>query len=454
MIFHLSLRYRIISLVALFALLLIAAFSILLVTRQLSVITQNNQFRARIGTFAVKGSFERALLSTARSGDPEKDFQRLIPILQEGQLVEQVRVSDLGGQVVASSNAYEQGTILPEEEKGWASQAAKHYTSKNWFIARVNPTEMTLYTPITLDDAPKYVAVLHYSLGNMNDAIRQSLATCVLTTVAVIGAVIPLALLLIQAILRPIQTLNRATKEFAAGNLSRKVDVVTEDELGELAETFNEMTTSLAEMKERAENANPLTRLPGNNVIHEEIAKRIKKNEKFVAVYADLDNFKAYNDNYGISSGDEAIKLTAKILREARKLGSETDFIGHEGGDDFMLLTTPEKMDAVTRYICSEFDSRIRSLYSEEDKQRGQIISKDREGNEKPFPIMTISLAGATNMERKLTSYAEVTNICAEVKKAAKNRTRASGKSSFVLDRRTSADDKRTPVEGPPKASA
>src|SRR3990167_4601881 len=108
------------------------------------------------------------------------------------------------------------------------------------------------------------------------------------------------------------------------------------------------MAASLVSLKARGENANPLTKQPPNNMIHEEIEKRIKGKKKFVAVYSDLDNFKAFNDKYGIGAGDQAIRLTAAIMKEAIRKGAPGDFLGHEGGDDFILLTTPEKMDAVT----------------------------------------------------------------------------------------------------------
>ena len=121
--------------------------------------------------------------------------------------------------------------------------------------------------------------------------------------------------------------------------------------------------------------------------------------------------------------------------------------MGHEGGDDFFLLTGPEKVEAVTNYICTEFDKQVKELYSAEDQAQGYIVSKDREGTEKRFPIMTISLAGVTNMHRKLTSYAEVTNICAEVKKKVKNLTKEGGKSIFYLDRRTGEERNPAPTQ-------
>ena len=434
---RLTLRFRIISLIVLFAILLMAAFTALLINRQLQVITENNQFRARIGTFSAKGAFERSLLFTIRVGNPPEAFQKLIPVLQEGQLAEGIDITDLKGKIVASTQVNLRGTQLSEEDSRGTNYARKTYSPKAWFYARVEPTEVTFYTPITLDDVPQYVAVLRYSLGNMGQAIRQVSRLCILVALCVIFLVAPLCLLLIRSILGPIQTLNRATQDIAAGNLSQQVEVSTDDELGELAETFNEMAQSLVVMKARAENANPLTKLPGNNVIHEEIEKRIKGKKKFVAVYSDLDNFKAFNDKYGIGAGDVAIKLTAQIMREAIRKGAAGDFLGHEGGDDFIILTTPEKSDEVTGHVCTEFDRRIKELYNDEDRQRGYIVSKDRDGNVKQFPLMTISLAGVGNAQRELTSYAEVTNICAEVKKKAKMTSKSSGKSSFVLDKRT-----------------
>ncbi|MDO8730314.1 MAG: HAMP domain-containing protein [Candidatus Omnitrophota bacterium] len=451
---RLTLRFRIISLVALFAILIIAAFTALLINRQLQVITENNQYRARVGTFAAKGAFERTLLSTIRSGDPPDAFQKLIPILREGQLAEEVAVANLEGKIVAAATASLKGTFLPREEAKNADYARKTYSPKTWFYARVDPGQIRFYAPVTIDDVPQYVAVFRYSLGNMDQAIRQVSKLCILVAGLVIVAVGFLCFLLTQSLLGPIQELNEATQDIASGNLSQQVDVTTDDELGELAETFNEMTQALVAMKARAENANPLTKLPGNNMIHEAIEKRIKEKKKFVAVYSDLDNFKAFNDKYGIGAGDQAIKLTAAIMKEAMRKGAAGDFLGHEGGDDFIILTAPEKTQAVTDHVCTEFDKRVRQFYSAEDQAQGFIMSKDREGNVKQFPIMTISLAGVGNVVRELTSYAEVTNICAEVKKKAKMLSKETGKSSLYLDKRTGKEPEAGHAAPPPPAAA
>jgi diguanylate cyclase (GGDEF)-like protein len=225
-----------------------------------------------------------------------------------------------------------------------------------------------------------------------------------------------------------------ATKDIASGNLDLRVKIKTNDEIQELGDTFNDMTIALKKMKERAENANPLTKLPGNNIIREEIDNRIRRKEKFVAIHVDLDNFKAYNDRYGVGRGDDVIKFTSKVLERAvREKGGPGDFIGHEGGDDFFLITAPDKADAVGKFIVTEFDAKIKSFYTKEDLDRGYILEKDRRGETVKYPIMTISLAGVTNQFKPIASYGELTNIAVEVKHKAKEVK----ESNFLLDRRT-----------------
>ena len=188
-------------------------------------------------------------------------------------------------------------------------------------------------------------------------------------------------------------------------------------------------------MKAKAENANPLTKLPGNIVIREEVEKKIKEDKRFLLIYSDLDNFKAFNDKYGIEAGDRAIMLAADIFKEAlKKEGDEkNDFLGHEGGDDFLLLTVPERSGKLAEYIISEFDKRIKAVYKKEDLERGYIEAEGRDNMIKKFPTMTISLAGVGNITRKINSYAHLTNIAADMKRVVKEKEG----SNFLIDRRT-----------------
>lgn len=173
---------------------------------------------------------------------------------------------------------------------------------------------------------------------------------------------------------------------------------------------------------DRNRRANPLTGLPGNIEIQSELDSRIAKGEKFAVLYADLDNFKAYNDVYGFSSGDIAIKLTADVITNNVKAFSTNheDFVGHVGGDDFVMITVPERVNNICEGIIEDFDKKILELYTKEDRDNGFIITTNRLGQRMSFPIISISLAVVTNEHRVFASHVEVAEIAAEVKKKAK----------------------------------
>lgn len=179
--------------------------------------------------------------------------------------------------------------------------------------------------------------------------------------------------------------------------------------------------------------ANPLTGLQGNLEIQAEINRRISKDEKFSVIYVDLDNFKAYNDVYGFASGDRAIKLSADILSDnVHSFGTPKDFLGHVGGDDFVIISVPEVADCICIGIIKDFDVKILELYSKEDREKGYISTKNRQGEETRYPIMSISLGVVSSQNRKLESHIHVAEIAAEIKKRAKM---LSG-SNYIKDRR------------------
>jgi len=168
--------------------------------------------------------------------------------------------------------------------------------------------------------------------------------------------------------------------------------------------------------------ANPLTGLPGNIDIQSEINYRIAKGMIFSVLYLDVDNFKAYNDVYGFSHGDRAIKLIADILMyNVKTFGSKNDFIGHIGGDDFVVITDPEHADVLCENIIKEFDERVPELYSDVDKRAGFISTVNRRGQITQYPIMTLSIAVVSNEHRELRNYLEVGEVAAELKKKAKS---------------------------------
>jgi len=194
---------------------------------------------------------------------------------------------------------------------------------------------------------------------------------------------------------------------------------------------------------DRNRNANPLTGLSGNLEIQREIQSRISKGLIFAVIYVDLDNFKSYNDVYGFSNGDRIIILSADIIRDQDLLwGNPDDFVGHIGGDDFIIITTPDKSVMICEQIMAEFDEKALSFYNEEDRNRGFITTKNRKGETDTFPIMSISLAIITNERRELNSAVEIGDIAADVKKKLKTMPG----SNYFLDRRT---DEQISYEAP-----
>lgn len=178
---------------------------------------------------------------------------------------------------------------------------------------------------------------------------------------------------------------------------------------------------------------NPLSRLPGNPSIQARIERALSEKKKFAVLYIDLNNFKAYNDVYGFEAGDRVIKATANLLvKIAMPNENSGDFIGHIGGDDFIIVTSFERAEELSVKITRSFDEISPSFYKKEDVQKGYITAYDRQGVLKQFPLLAISVAIVHNSLRELTSYAQISNIGSELKKAAK----AFEKSAYVIDKR------------------
>lgn len=181
-------------------------------------------------------------------------------------------------------------------------------------------------------------------------------------------------------------------------------------------------------------NASPLTTLPGNPTIEQIVRERIARRELFAVLYIDLTNFKPYNDEYGWLQGDLVIKqLARQIIQATRQFGGEDGFVGHIGGDDFVVVCAPDCAEPIAQYVIAKFDSTISQFYSKEDRERGYIPSFDRQG--KPFnaPIVTVSIAVVTNRQRTFETPAQVSAWAAEVKTHVKSLPG----SCYVFDRRT-----------------
>jgi CheY-like chemotaxis protein len=168
--------------------------------------------------------------------------------------------------------------------------------------------------------------------------------------------------------------------------------------------------------------ANPLTGLPGNVAIEKEVTRRLTDGNPFLFLYIDIDNFKAYNDHYGYLRGDIAIRLVARLLLDvATDLGQASDFVGHVGGDDFVVLTVPEALSIFSDELIRRFDREVLDLFSAEDRQAGFIRVLNRRGEMEQFALMTLTIAAVPTNKYKINHLAQLNDLASELKRYGKS---------------------------------
>jgi diguanylate cyclase (GGDEF)-like protein len=178
---------------------------------------------------------------------------------------------------------------------------------------------------------------------------------------------------------------------------------------------------------------NPLTGAPGGVLFAQELRHRLVRGAPLALLYADLDNFKAFNDAYGFSRGDRAILLLASLIQGVlAEHGNPDDFIGHIGGDDFAILTSPDRVDAICRMLIATFDREVLKIYHPDDRRRGYLSAADRHGILRRFSLMSISIGVVTSERRDFANEEEITRVAAEMKHFAK----AQPGSSYAVDKR------------------
>lgn len=191
---------------------------------------------------------------------------------------------------------------------------------------------------------------------------------------------------------------------------------------------------SLLRRTSQMRDLSPLTHLPGNFRIASELERLVSHPDaRFAVLYADLNEFKAFNDYYGFLRGDEVIKLTARVLVEALAIHpGEPSFAGHVGGDDFVLLSDPDVAEAVCGEAIERFDRSIPALYDDVDAANGYIEVADRRGNLHRHLLTSLSIGVATTTQRPIRTQWEASVIATEMKAHAKRH----GRSAYEVDRR------------------
>ncbi len=184
---------------------------------------------------------------------------------------------------------------------------------------------------------------------------------------------------------------------------------------------------------ERLADNNPLTGLPGNTTILRKIEEILKDDREWAVGYVDLDNFKPFNDAYGFSRGDEVIRMLARLLvNTVEYYAGPQGFVGHVGGDDFVFVVPLEVADKVAQEIIQKFDQLVLNFIDPEDRERGCLITTDRQGVLCRMPWPSVSIAIVPIWKGRFEHYGEVAAVAAQIKHYVK---KIPG-STYLIDRR------------------
>jgi GGDEF domain-containing protein len=271
------------------------------------------------------------------------------------------------------------------------------------------------------------------NFSDVQEMVRNSqgivMALCL---VGLLGGLIAMAFAVHQAS-EIMDRLRRATKHLGDVVLDEMTPSEFLSASDGLDREIQEMMLKIKDSQQRYLDASPLTRLPGNLAIEQVLQGKMEQGEKFALCYIDLDDFKAYNDRYGYAKGSDLIKMTGEVLYRAKDEFAETqDFVGHIGGDDFVLITSPDIVEQVCKAIISEFDSLIPDYYHADDLEKGFVEGTDRYGVKRRFSIMSISIAVVSDVKRTFTSPIEIAQVATEIKDYVKSLPG----SNYLIDRR------------------
>ncbi len=417
------------------SLLIISIFVLMIFQNQIKLVISKIVAESKITAVIFKYNINEIIEDNENENDKEKIINELEKIAIEMQISDFIIYTDNGELIYSSNNTK---NIDESDTENVIKSIVSREFNNALFYHKFDRKEglILFYLPFPASEfTENKTGVLRFSYKNANlsvhllDLYRQS----IIGTVLIMLLHLIFALIFFNIFLKPLNMLVSATKEIGQGNFEFRIPFAKNNEFGQLADAFNDMSIALKNLNDDAKSSNPLTGLPGNNIIMKELNNILDSNTKFAVIYSDLDNFKAFNDKYGFSRGDEIILYTVECFKKAKnQMNNSNIFIGHEGGDDFLIICKPEIVRDYATKVIDIFDKGIKDFYNQEDKDKAYIKSLDREGNLCKFPIISISLAILTNIYRSFSCYGEIAEVAAEIKKMAKS---IDG-SSFYEDKR------------------
>lgn len=315
--------------------------------------------------------------------------------------------------------------LMIEAEKGGRQElhflTGRMYEDARKFAAETLAPRRTMLADRLETFTAEKTAVIEATLDDLPTASAKAYRITFLLAFLGFLCSAPVAVMVILGIHRSLGALTRATEQIAAGSFDHPIDIRSRDEFGALAREFMLMGHKLGELEKLHLDANPLTHLPGNLAIDRELDHRIQQGLSFAHMYIDLDHFKAYGDRYGYHAGSAVLAEVAGLIKRiANRRGDAHDLVGHVGGDDYIVLTVPDRVEEMARELIEEFDRKVPDFYSQEDRQAGYFVAKDRFGVEREFPLLSISIAIILSQNLEFSSQQAFSRECAKMKEYLK----------------------------------
>lgn len=344
--------------------------------------------------------------------------------------VTSVRVVDPGFNVIAAVRFDHIGRMYRDPD---IVEAVKHGTTVTKIRAQSAPSVLNVVAPIRIDGRLAGAIEIMLDMATVQTKFRAFVQRGILVALVVAGTTTLLLLWsLTLVVVRPITRFAMVSQGLARGNFDVEIPPGGSDEIGQLGRALAKMRDSLREMSAVWKDQSPLTGLPGNLAIQRELRRAIDAGKPRVVLYADLQAFKAFNDLYGFDRGDQLLRFTGKVLSETLGvLGGEGDFLGHVGGDDFVIVIDSDRARPLAAEAIRRFDADVGRFYDEEDRQLGHKVTRTREGRQQRVPLTSLSIVGVPVGERPM-SVLRIGETVAELKAYAK---RTPG-SKLVMDRR------------------
>lgn len=417
-----SLVFKVTLLYVIITFLNVTIFNIIVWENQTELIMENAILESQHKGTSIKYSIANIIKDTS---DIDKEI--ISKITKEASLININQyhiISENGKRLYSRTKSDQTGEITLDELRMVNRALTQNSFEGHLFTHRLNQEERTidLFIPFIYKNKNSAVFYTTLTMKDINDSMNQLYRECIVISTIIIIIHILFAATISKMLLVPLRRLLHATQEISHGNFNTRVPITGNDELGMLARSFNEMSTAVANMQDEAKGANPLTGLPGNVTISTKIDQHLENGDTFAVLYCDLDNFKAYNDKYGFIKGDEAILYCKqKLIEASQSLFVHDIFVGHEGGDDFVVISPYDCWEQYTQTFIEIFDCEIDQFYNSTDAKNGYISSVNRQGEAQQFPLMSMSIAVVANKIRSFTHHGEVVQVAAEVKKYVKN---------------------------------